>query len=610
MTRYQKTALFRILLSGCLFVVACVLSFSGWLGALTFALPYFIVGYPVLRAAFLSVTQWQWTNENFLMTVASLGAFALGEYAEGVAVMLFSAVGTLFENYAVGKSRKSVSELMSLCPDQACVFRDGAWITLSPQEISVGERIRVLPGEKIPIDGLILEGTSSLDTRSLTGESLPLDVAPGDRAISGCVNLNGLLVLRAEKEFKESTASKILDLVEDASANRAKAETFVASFARWYTPLVLFFSLFVATVPPLLDGLWSVWVYRALEFLVVSCPCAVVISVPLTYFGGIGGASRKGILIKGSDRLEALAKVDTVVFDKTGTLTRGVFEVSHIFGDNPEKVLEIAALCEQFSNHPIAQSLRNAWNKPLSEDRVTDFSESAGYGVCAKVDGVFYLVGNDRWLALHGIEPILSDKIGTHIYVSDSFACIGSIVISDRLKENAAESIKSISSLGIRRTVMLTGDGPDAAKEMAQQCGISSYRANLLPADKADTVKQIVAKSGNGVAFVGDGMNDAPALVTASVGIAMGAMGSDAAIEVADIVLMNDDLSSLPNAISLAKKTRRIVLENLIFSIGIKVLVMILCGMGIANMWYAVFADVGVSVLAILNAMRTLSKKK
>ncbi|MBO5221225.1 MAG: cadmium-translocating P-type ATPase [Clostridia bacterium] len=609
MTRRQKRDLIRILAAGAFFAVAFFLPLSGWWRAIPFAIPYLIVGFPVLKSAFLSLIHGQWMNETFLMTVASLGAFVLGEFAEGVAVMLFSAVGELFESYAVGKSRNSVAELMTLCPDEATVLRNGAWITVSPDEIAVGETIRVLPGEKIPLDGVVMEGASSLDTRSLTGESLPRDIAVGDPAISGCVNLSGVLMLRVEKEFGESTASKILALVEDATANRAKTETFVASFARWYTPLVLILALFVGIVPPLVLGGWSEWIYRALEFLVVSCPCAVVISVPLTYFGGIGGASRKGILIKGSDRLEALAHADTVVFDKTGTLTRGVFEVTDVRGEDPEHVLEIAALCEQFSNHPIARSLREGWKGELSEERVSAFEETAGFGVSAVVDGQRYSVGNDRWMRMQGFVPMDTETVGTHIFVADAHRCFGVVTIADRLKENAVEALRSLRVLGVRRTVMLTGDSHRAAAGVAEECGVDSYKADLLPADKVLALKEVSDGAKGTVVFVGDGMNDAPVLASADVGVAMGAMGSDAAIEAADVVLMHDDLSALPVAVGVARKTRSIVLQNLVFSIGIKILVMILCATGVANMWYAVFADVGVSVLAILNAMRALSKK-
>lgn len=608
MTRKQKRDLFRILLAGACFVAAFFLPLTGWWKGLAFAVPYLIVGFPVLRSAFLSLLQGQWMNETFLMTVASLGAFALGEFAEGVAVMLFSAVGELFESYAVGKSRNSVVELMTLCPEEAVVLRDGEWVTVSPEEIRVGESIRVLPGEKIPLDGTVTEGISSLDTRSLTGESLPRDVAPGDGVLSGCVNLSGLLILRAEREFEESTAAKILALVEDSAANRSRSETFVASFARWYTPVVLCAALAVGLIPSLITGAWSVWIYRALEFLVVSCPCAIVISVPLTYFGAIGGASRKGILVKGSDRLEALAKAETVVFDKTGTLTKGVFEVVNAEGNAPEVLLETAALCEQFSNHPIARSLREGRGKDCDESRVSGFEEISGCGVHAFVDGRECFVGKREWMTQMGFPAPTPSLAGTHIYVVLEGETLGVITISDQLKPNAKDSLARLRRLGIRRTVMLTGDGDSAAKAVALQAGVDEYRAELLPQDKVETLKPFLAEPGTTV-FVGDGMNDAPVLASADVGVAMGAIGSDAAIEAADVVLMHDDLSALPTVISLARKTHGIVLENLIFSIGIKVAVMILCALGITDMWYAVFADVGVSVLAILNAMRTLSKK-
>ena len=613
MTRKQKKMLTEILISAGLFAAALTASFllpdAWYLRLLVFVIPYLFVGFPVLKEAVSSLFRGQMMDENFLMAIASVGAFFLGEYSEGIAVMLFYRVGELFESYAVGKSRASVAELMSLCPDEATVLREGEWVTVFPDEVQIGDLVRVLPGEKIPLDGTVTEGASSLDTRSLTGESVPRDVTAGDEILSGCVNLTGVLVFRAEKEFGESTASRILALVEDASAHRAKSENFVASFARWYTPLVLGVALVLGIVPPLFTGAWSTWTYRALEFLVVSCPCALVISVPLTYFGGIGGASRKGILVKGSDRLEALAKADTVVLDKTGTLTKGVFEVSSVEASDPEKTLEIAALCEQFSNHPIARSLREGWGKALSEDRISDFEEAAGFGVFARVDGKPYFVGNENWMRRNGRDPMPASSPGTHIYVADGDALLGVITISDRLKENAPDAISALRRLGIRRTVMLTGDEAPAAEEIAEKAGVDGYRARLLPQDKVQALSGISADAKGSVVFVGDGMNDAPVLASADVGIAMGGIGSDAAIEAADVVLMHDDLASLSAAVRLAKKVHRIVLQNVVFSISVKVLVMILCALGVATMWHAVFADVGVSVIAILNAMRTLSKK-
>ncbi len=609
MTKKQKRTLIRILISAGLLVVAFFVPLPGYWQAIPFAVPYLLVGYPVLKNAFLSIIHGQITDENFLMAIASLGAFALGEYPEGVAVMLFSQVGELFESYAVGKSRDSVAELMSLCPEEATVFREGEWVTVFPEEVQIGELMRVLPGEKIPLDSRVEKGSSALDTRSLTGESLPRDVSVGDDVLSGCVNLSGVLELRAEKAFEESTASRILALVEDASAHRAKSESFVSSFARWYTPIVLIVALLLAVVPSLIWGGLSVWVYRALEFLVVSCPCALVISVPLTYFGGIGGASRRGILVKGSDRLEALAKAETVVFDKTGTLTEGVFAVSSVEGENPEKVLEIAALCEQFSNHPIAKSLVEGWSGQTEEGRVSEFEEIPGFGVSAKVDGLLYFVGKAGWMEQMGKSPIPPSHPGTHVYVADENACLGVITVSDKIKENARQSLSDLKKFGIRQTVILTGDSYPVAQAVAQAVGTDSFRAGLLPQDKVTALEELKSSAKGTVAFVGDGMNDAPVLTAAHVGIAMGGIGSDAAIEAADVVLMQDDLSALPKAVSLARKTHHIVLQNIIFSIAVKVLVMVLCALGVATMWHAVFADVGVSVIAILNAMRTLSKK-
>ena len=609
MTKKQKRMLAAILISAVLFVVAWLVPVRGPWKAAVFAFPYLIVGLPVLKNAVMSVFRGQLLDENFLMAIASVGAFILGEYPEGVAVVLFYRVGELFESCAVGKSRKSVAELMTLCPDEATVFREGKWVTLSPDDVEIGQSVRVLPGEKIPLDGTVIEGASSLDTRSLTGESVPRDVTEGDSVFSGCVNLSGVLVLRVEKSFGESTASKILSLVEDAAAHRSKSESFVTSFARWYTPTVIGVAVLVGILPPLFGGEWSVWIYRALEFLVGSCPCALVISVPLTYFGGIGGASRKGILVKGSDRLEALAKTDVMVFDKTGTLTHGIFEVVSVEGESPEKILEIAALCEQFSTHPIARSLREKWGGRVSEDRVSHVEEIAGFGVCAKVDGVQYYVGNESLMRQKRHSPTFAQTIGTRIFVASDTECFGVITISDRLKDNASAALSALRRLGIRRTVMLTGDGVASAQSIASQVGIGEARANLLPQDKVSALREISADTKGTVAFVGDGMNDAPVLTAADIGIAMGGLGSDAAIEAADVVLMHDDLSALPQGILLARKTHRIVMENMFFSIAIKILVMFLCALGVANMWHAVFADVGVSVLAILNALRTLSRK-
>lgn len=608
MTKSQKRMLILIGVAAALFAGAFFVPVTGAWRALVFAVPYLTVGLPVLKKAFLSVIHGQMMDENFLMAVASLGAFALGEYPEGVAVMLFSRLGELFESYAVGKSRASVAELMTLCPDEATVLREGEWVTVFPEEISVGETVRVLPGEKVPLDGTVLSGTSSLDTRSLTGESLPRDVGEGDSVLSGCVNLSGVLTLRAEKEFGESTASKILALVEDASSHRSTSESFVSAFARRYTPIVLACAAVVALIPPLFFGNWGDWIHRALSFLVISCPCALVISVPLTYFGGIGGASRQGILVKGSDRLEQLAKVDTVVFDKTGTLTLGVFQVSRVEGDDPDRVLSIAARCESFSNHPIAQSLRAACPQ-CSEDGVGEVEEMAGYGISACVDGVRYYVGNEALMHRQGVVPLPSDGIGTRIYVSDGSVCLGIITVSDRVKDNAADAVKALRAEGVVQTVMLTGDGEAVANAVAAQVGLDRVCAGLLPADKVDVMKEILSQKKGCVAYVGDGMNDAPVLAASDVGIAMGGIGSDAAIEAADVVLMYDNPEDLPRALRLARKIHRIALQNIVFSIGVKVLVLILSALGFSNMWHAVFADVGVSVIAILNAMRTLSKK-
>lgn len=599
----QKT---RVVVAGVCLVIAVFLPLSGIGRALVFLLPYLTVGFPVLRAAFLSLIRGHWMTETFLMSVASLGAFALGEYAEGVAVMLFYAVGELFEEYAVGKSRNSIAQLTELCADEATVLRDGVWQTVPTGDVRVGETVRVLPGERIPLDGTVTEGESSLDTRSLTGEGIPRDVSAGDEVLSGCVNLNGVLTLRAEKEFYESTASKILSLVEDATANRARAESFVSSFARWYTPTVIGCALLLGLLPPLVDGLWSVWIYRALEFLVVSCPCALIISVPLTYFGAIGGAARRGILIKGSDRMELLASARCVALDKTGTLTEGAFRVTDVEGDRD--CLRIAALCEQFSNHPIAVSLQEGYGDSVRADAVCDVREYAGFGVSAEVDGTRYYVGNEALLRRFGISSPFAPSEDSFVYVASRDRALGRIRIADRVRPEAKAALQTLRSLGVQRTWVVTGDGRNAARRVAEQVGADGFDAELLPEGKIAVLDRLRASAGT-VVFVGDGINDAPVLVRSDVGIAMGAIGSDAAIEAADAVLMHDDLSALPKAVRLARKTRRIVRQNVIFSISVKLGTMVLCTLGVATMWHAVFADVGVSVLAVLNAMRTLSKK-
>lgn len=608
MNKNQKHMLVSIAASGVLFLLALFLPLEGIARAAVFAAAYLTVGFPVLKKAGVGLIHGQWMDENFLMAIASLGAFCLGEYAEGVAVMLFSRAGELFESYAVGKSRDSISALMQLCPDTACVFRGGEWQTVSPEEVSVGETIRVLPGERVPLDGVVSEGHGTLDTKALTGEPAPREVSAGDGVYSGCVNLSGMLELKVTKEFGESTAAKILELVEHSSEGKAPSENFVKTFAKFYTPVVIGLAAAVALIPSLITGEWSVWISRALSFLVVSCPCALVISVPLSYFGGIGGASRQGILIKGSQYLEALAKANTFIFDKTGTLTEGAFEVLSISGDDPDHILEIAALCEQFSHHPIALSLLRAYGKVPSAERVSDYAEQAGYGCQASVDGEQYFVGNAKWMVAHGLNVPSSEKAGTLVYVADKSRIFGSVTIGDRVRPEAEEALLALRRNGIRTEIMLTGDSESAAAPVAKRLGIDQLHAGLLPGEKAEQVQCILSQKTGNVVFVGDGMNDAPVLAAADVGIAMGAIGSDAAIEAADLVLMHDDLNKLPAALKIARKTHRIVLENILFAIGIKVLVLILCAVGSASMWHAVFADVGVSVLAILNAMRTLRK--
>ena len=580
-----------------------------------YLIPYGIIGWDVLWRAIRNIKNGQVFDENFLMSVATVGAFGCGEYPEAVAVMLFYQVGELFQSVAVDRSRKSISALMDIRPDYANMERNGELVQVDPEEVSVGDVIVVKAGERVPLDGTVLEGTSSLDTAALTGESLPRDVQAGDEVVSGCVNLTGVLHVKVNKPFGESTVAKILDLVENSSSKKAKAENFITKFARYYTPAVVFAALALAALPPLLGmGPWLMWVQRALNFLVVSCPCALVISIPLSFFGGIGGASKQGILVKGGNYLEALAQAGIVVFDKTGTLTKGTFEVTAVHPQqvSEQELLELAALAERFSDHPISRSIQAACQSAPDPNRVTDAKEIAGHGVRAVVDGKTVLAGNQKLMdQFHIPFEDACHHVGTIIHVAVDGVYMGHIVISDQVKEGAKETLRDLKAAGMRKTVMLTGDSQAVGQAVARQLGLDEVHAELLPGDKVDQVERLLQSKGpkEQLVFVGDGINDAPVLSRADIGVAMGAMGSDAAIEAADIVLMDDDLKKLPVAVRIARKTLRIVRENIVFALAVKFLVLILSAVGVANMWWAVFADVGVSVIAILNSMRMLNAK-
>ena len=623
MNRKQKKSLIRIIIAAVLLILLKTAPMPGRLSIILYLAAYLVIGYDILRKAFRGILNRQVFDENFLMAVATLGAIALAVYerssdlSEAVAVMLFYQTGELFESYAVGKSRRNISALMDIRPDYANIEKDGQLERVDPYEVAVGTVIVVQPGEKVPIDGVVLEGTSSLNTSALTGESLPRDVASGDEVISGCINMTGVLKIRTSKEFGESTVSRILELVESSGARKSRAESFISRFARIYTPAVCCGALALAVVPPLirlimgLGGDWSIWVYRALTFLVISCPCALVISIPLSFFAGIGGASHEGILIKGSNYLETLSHVKTVVFDKTGTLTRGVFEVSGIHHNRleNEKLLEYAALAECASSHPISLSLRRACGKELDRERVRNIKELPGKGVVAEVDGVSVAAGNEKLMAGLGIETIPCRSVGTVIHIALDGSYAGHILISDIEKPHSKEAIAALKRAGVRRPVMLTGDADRVARHTAETLGIDEVYSELLPGDKVDKVEQLLSKlSGKArLAFVGDGINDAPVLSRADIGIAMGAMGSDAAIEAADIVLMDDDPLKIAKAIKISRKCIRIVHENIVFALAVKFACLLLGAFGIADMWAAIFADVGVMVLAVLNAIRALS---
>lgn len=612
--------LVRIIISFVLVVVFSQLPVEGYLRFGLFMIPYLIIGYDILKKAFKGIRNKQVFDENFLMAVATIGAILLGDYTEGTAVMLFYQIGELFQSYAVGRSRRNISELMDIRPDYANVENNGELEQVDPDEVAIGTIIIVQPGEKVPIDGVITEGTSTLNTSALTGESLPRSAKVGDEVISGCINMTGLLKIRTTKEFGESTVSKILELVENSSSRKSKSENFISKFAKYYTPAVCYGALALALLPPIVlllmgkPAMWGDWIYRALTFLVISCPCALVISIPLSFFAGIGGASNQGVLVKGSNYLETLAQTKYVVFDKTGTMTQGVFEVSGIHHNemSDEKLLEYAALAECSSSHPISKSLQKAYGKPVDRNRVTDIEEISGNGVIAKVDDVSVAAGNAKLMKKLGIAYQECHHVGTVVHMAVDGRYAGHILISDIIKPHAKEAIAELKKAGISRTVMLTGDSKRVADQVAAELGIDEVYSELLPADKVTKVEELLDKktAKEKLAFVGDGINDAPVLSRADIGIAMGALGSDAAIEAADIVLMDDDPLKISKAIKIARKCIRIVYENIYFAIGIKVLCLILGAIGIANMWMAIFADVGVMIIAVLNAIRALFVKK
>lgn len=626
MNKKQKKVLVRIIIAAILMIGLKFVPVEGILRFILYMVPYFIIGYDILRKAFKGIKNKQVFDENFLMAVATIGAIAValyenGDYTEAIAVMLFYQIGELFQSYAVGRSRRNISELMDIRPDYANIEVDGSLEQVDPDEVEIGTVIVVQPGEKIPIDGIIEVGSSTLNTSALTGESLPREAAVGDEVISGCINMTGLLKIRTTKEFGESTVSKILDLVENSSSKKSKSENFISKFAKYYTPAVCYSALALAVLPPVirmavmgLTAEWGVWIYRALTFLVISCPCALVISIPLSFFAGIGGASNAGVLVKGSNYLETLSKTKYVVFDKTGTMTQGVFEVTGVHHNTmeEEKLLEYAALAESFSSHPISKSLCKAFGGVLDKSRVSDIEEISGHGVTAQIDGRTVAVGNGKLMKKLGVEYTDCHKVGTIVHVAIDGRYEGHIVISDVIKPTAKEAIKALHKAGVAKTIMLTGDARNVAEQVAAELGIDEVYSELLPSDKVEKVEQILAEKGEKekLAFVGDGINDAPVLRRADIGIAMGALGSDAAIEAADIVLMDDDPLKISKAIKISRKCLRIVYENIYFAIGIKAICLILGALGIANMWAAIFADVGVMVIAVLNAIRALFVKK
>ena len=619
MNKKQKKMLIRIIVAAVLIVLFSKLPIDGYVRFGLFMIPYLVIGYDILQKAFKGIRNKQVFDENFLMAVATVGAILLGDYSEGVAVMLFYQSGELFQSYAVGKSRRNISELMDIRPDYANIEVDGKLEQVDPDEVEIGTVIVVQPGEKVPIDGVIIDGVSILNTSALTGESLPRDAKAGDEVISGCINMTGVLKIRTIREFGESTVSKILELVENSSSRKSKSENFISKFAKYYTPVVCYGALALAFIPPIVllimgkPAMWGDWIYRALTFLVISCPCALVISIPLSFFAGIGGASNQGVLVKGSNYLETLAQTSYVVFDKTGTMTQGVFEVSGVHHNeiSDEKLLEYAALAECSSSHPISKSLQKAYGKPIDRNRVTDIEEISGNGVTAKVDGISVAAGNAKLMKRLGISYQECHHVGTVIHMAVDGKYEGHILISDILKPHAKEAIAELKKAGIKKTVMLTGDSKRVADQVAKELGIGEVYSELLPADKVSKVEELLHQKSEKekLAFVGDGINDAPVLSRADIGIAMGALGSDAAIEAADIVLMDDDPLKISKAIKIARKCIHIVYENIYFAIGIKILCLILGALGIANMWMAIFADVGVMIIAVLNAIRTLFVK-
>lgn len=622
MNKKQKKMLVRIIIAAALMIILHFVPVKGVIRFLLYLIPYFVIGYDILRKAFKGIMNHQVFDENFLMAVATVGAIIValsenGDYTEAIAVMLFYQIGELFQSYAVGKSRRNISELMDIRPDYANVEVDGKLEQADPDEVEIGSVIVVKPGEKVPIDGIIIDGSSTLNTSALTGESVPRDAKCGDEIISGCINLSGVLKIRTTKEFGESTVSKILDLVENSSSKKSKSENFISKFAKYYTPAVCYSALALAILPPVVRMLfmsaspeWATWIYRALTFLVISCPCALVISIPLSFFAGIGGASREGVLVKGSNYLETLSQTKYVVFDKTGTMTEGVFEVTGVYENtmDKEKVLEYAALAESFSSHPISKSLKKAYGREIDQTRVSDVEEISGHGIIAKVDGIDVAAGNYKLMKKLRLSYADSDKVGTVVHVAVNGKYEGYILISDRIKATAKEAIHALKKAGIERTIMLTGDSKTVADSVAKELDIDEVYSELLPSDKVAKVEELLAKKSrkSKLAFVGDGINDAPVLSRADIGIAMGAMGSDAAIEAADIVLMDDDPVKISKAIKISRKCLRIVYENTYFAIGIKLICLLLGAVGIANMWLAIFADVGVMVIAVLNAIRAL----
>ena len=620
MNKKQKKVLIRIIAAAVLMILFSLLPIEGYLAFGLFMIPYLIIGYDILKKAVKGILNRQVFDENFLMAVATVGAIILGDYKEGVAVMLFYQISELFQGYAVGKSRKNISELMDIRPDYANVEKDGKLEKVDPDEVETGSVIVVMPGEKIPIDGTIIEGNTTLNTSALTGESLPREAKEGDDVISGCINMTGVLKIRTTREFGESTVSKILELVENSSSRKSRSENFISRFARVYTPAVRYGAAALAILPPVvrifmgITPQWGEWIYRALTFLVISCPCALVISIPLSFFAGIGGASREGVLVKGSNYLETLSQTRYVVFDKTGTMTQGVFEVSGVYHNQmPEdKLIEYAAYAESFSSHPISKSLKNAYGKEIDRTRVTDVEEISGKGVVARVDGVPVAAGNHKLMEELGLGWKECDQAGTVVHMAVDGSYAGCILISDLLKPHAKEAISELKKAGVKKSVMLTGDAKKVADQVAEELGIHEVYSELLPADKVNKVEELLSQKSDKerLAFVGDGINDAPVLSRADIGIAMGALGSDAAIEAADVVLMDDDPLKIAKAIKISRKCVRIVYENIYFAIGIKIICLVLGALGIANMWLAIFADVGVMVIAVLNAIRALFVKK